>query len=346
MKIFLSQHHEQHAPPYCLADGGVHAAYFESPQRIEHVLNSLGKTSWAKIEAPSDFGLDPILAVHDRAYVEFLRDAFDHWIKYGAELGLDYVGPILTPATFIPRRANARLPESFHGRLGYYGTDTNAPIVAGTFAAALQSAHCSVAAAQAVRDGARVAFSLARPPGHHAGRDYNGGFCYLNNASIAATWLSKTHRVAILDIDFHVGNGSQDIFYNSSQVLTVSIHGDPRYFYPSFIGYADERGSGEGLGFHRNFPLSAGVADAHYLEVLSEALREVQAFEPTALVLSAGMDILAGDPFGGFEITMAGLSKIGQNISALKLPTVICMEGGYNHAALGEGFRVLLETFN
>ena len=348
MKIFVSQHHAQHAPPYALSDGGVHMQYFECPERIATVLTSLRQTSWAEIHPPSDFadfGMAPILAVHDHDYLEFLRTAYTRWTSEGGELGPDHIGPIITPGTFVPRRADARPPRSFEGQLGYYSTDTSAPLVKGTFPAAVEAAHCALSAAQALLNGERAAFSVARPPGHHAGHDYCGGFCYLNNASIAARWLSKKHRVAILDIDFHAGNGTQDIFYRDPTVLTLSIHGDPMDFYPAFMGHASERGAGEGLGFHRNFPLPARTDDAGYLAALESALAEIRAFRPTALVLSAGMDILGSDPLGGFAVTLNGVQRIGQQIAKLDIPTLICMEGGYNQAALGEGYRILAEQF-
>jgi len=345
MNVFVSERHVEHAPPYSLFDGGVQVPYFECPERIDRVRKSLARTSWARFSGPKDFGLAPILAVHDGGYIDFLRTAHQRWIAEGGELGPDRIAPIITPDTFVPRRASARPPRSFHGQLGYYSTDTNAPIVSGTFAACVDAAHCALSAADAVLQGDRAAFSMARPPGHHAGRDYSGGFCFLNNAAIAATWLGKSHRVAILDIDFHAGNGTQDIFYGSDAVLTVSIHGDPLDFYPSFMGHADECGVGAGEGFHLNLPLPPGTDDRQYLLALSTAIKKIQAFAPSALVVSAGMDILASDPLGAFKVTLPGISKIGAAIAQLKLPTVICMEGGYNHDALGEGFRVLGETF-
>jgi acetoin utilization deacetylase AcuC-like enzyme len=223
--------------------------------------------------------------------------------------------------------------------------DLSAPIMAGTYQAALGSANCALSGAQAVAEGARAAFALCRPPGHHAGKSYCGGYCYLNNAAIAGNWLSAKGKVAILDIDYHAGNGTQNIFYDRGDVLTISIHADPDFEYPSFAGYSTETGTGPGFGAHRNFPLPAGTDDEHYLSTLDEAIELIQSFAPASLVLSAGMDLYSGDPLGSFNVTKAGISEIGNRIAKLNLPTLIVMEGGYNNAALGENIMGLLDNF-
>jgi acetoin utilization deacetylase AcuC-like enzyme len=223
--------------------------------------------------------------------------------------------------------------------------DLSACIVGGTYSAALVSANCALSAAQAVADESMAAFALCRPPGHHAGKDYAAGYCFINNASAAANWLAQRGRVAILDIDYHAGNGTQDIFYERSDILTISIHGDPNYEYPHYIGYADETGAGAGFGFHRNFPLPKETDDEHYLSALDEALQMIQVFAPKYLVLSAGMDTFDGDPLGKFHITRDGFAEIGARIAALNLPAAIIMEGGYANEALGTNVVTLLEKF-
>jgi acetoin utilization deacetylase AcuC-like enzyme len=223
--------------------------------------------------------------------------------------------------------------------------DLSAPIMAGTYQAALASANCALSGAKAIAEGERVAFALCRPPGHHAGRSFCGGYCYFNNASTAADWLSKMGKVAILDIDYHAGNGTQDIFYERGDVLTISIHADPDTAYPSFCGYADETGAGKGSGLHRNFPLPAGTNDKRYLSTLDEAIALIQSFDPEYLVLSAGMDLYSGDPLGKFKVTRDGIHKIGTRIAQLGLSTLVVMEGGYNNDALGENIAALLGEF-
>ena len=223
--------------------------------------------------------------------------------------------------------------------------DLSACIVEGTYQAALASANCALSAAETVMNGARAAFALCRPPGHHAGKDYAGGYCFINNASVAANWLSSKEKVALLDIDYHCGNGTQDIFYERDDVLTISIHADPNFEYPHYAGYANETGTGVGLGFHKNFPLERSTDDALYLSALEEALRLIRKFEPKYLVVSAGMDIYADDPLGTIKVTTEGIGEIGKRVSALGLPTIIVMEGGYNNDALGRNIVSFLGEF-
>ena len=340
MLIFYTDLHRLHNPPFELFDGGQHMPYLESPDRMERILSALKEQDWAEVRAPEYFGLDPILAVHDKDYVDFLRTAYEEW----TQAKTDYEKTALLPATFPPRGWSHR-PKSILGRAGYYMFDLSAPIMDGTYRAALGSVNCALGGAKAIEKGARSAFALCRPPGHHAGKSFCGGYCYLNNAAIAANWLSAVGKVVILDIDYHAGNGTQDIFYERGDVLTISIHADPEGEYPAFCGYADETGAGQGSGWHCNFPLPAGTDDIRYLSTLNEALGLIQSFAPAFLVLSAGMDLYEGDPLGTFKITRDGLRQIGKRISALKLPTLIVMEGGYDNAALGHNITTLLNNF-
>jgi acetoin utilization deacetylase AcuC-like enzyme len=194
-------------------------------------------------------------------------------------------------------------------------------------------------------NGQHSAFGLCRPPGHHAGKDYAGGYCFINNAAVAANFFSAKGKVAVLDVDYHCGNGTQDIFYDRNDVLTISIHADPDYEYPSYIGYADERGEGKGLGFHHNYPLPKGTGDDAYLETLEQALQKIRDFKPAYLVVSAGMDIYADDPLGTIKVTTAGIGRIAQQIASLELPTAIIMEGGYANAVLGKNILEFLSPF-
>lgn len=339
MKVYYSEVHRQHQPPFEVFDGGLRVPYLENADRMDRILDAMRQTGWAEIAEPKDFGLDPIHAVHDKDYVEFLASAWTDWLATPAE-----DKAVLLPATFALRRQPQK-PTGLLGRAGYYIMDLSACIVEGTYPAALASANCTLSAAQAVAIGERAAFALCRPPGHHAGRDYAGGYCFLNNAAIAAHSLSTRGRVALLDVDYHCGNGTQDIFYERADVLTISIHADPDFEYPHFAGYAAETGSGAGNGFHRNFPLAKGTGDARYLAVLEEALGLVRDFAPEHLVVSAGMDIYAHDPLGTIRISTEGIREIGKRIAALKLPSVIVMEGGYNNDMLGRNIVEFLSSF-
>lgn len=329
MKVYYSEAHRRHEPPFEVFDGGLRVPYLENPDRMDRILEGLHQTDWAEILAPKDWGLDPILAVHDKGYLDFLATA---WVEWLASEARDKT--TLLPATFALRR-HPRKPTSLLGRAGFYMMDLSACIVEGTYAAALASAHCALSAAETVSGGARSAFALCRPPGHHAGRDYAGGYCFINNAAVAAHWLSAKGKVALLDVDYHCGNGTQDIFYERSDVLTISIHADPSIEYPYYAGYADETGSGAGLGFHMNLPLAKGTGNTCYLAVMEEALDRIRGFAPKYLVVSAGMDIYADDPLGTIGVTTQGIAEIGKQISTLDLPAVIVMEGGYNNDMLG-----------
>lgn len=343
MKIFYSEEHRRHYPPFEVFDGGKRVPYYENPDRMDRIASALRRTEWAEFCAPEDFSLDPILAVHDRGYLNFLASCWNEWLAADPEIAASPGQYAFLPATFALRRA-ARPTSSLFGRGGYYIMDLSACIVEGTYKAALASAACALSAASSIVSSQRSAFALCRPPGHHAGRDYAAGYCFINNAAVAANWLSGKGRVALLDIDYHAGNGTQDIFYERNDVLTVSIHGNPDFEYPHFIGFADETGAGEGLGFHRNFPLPKGTDDAGYLAVLDEALAMIRDFAPGFLVLSAGLDIFDGDPLGTFRITREGIGEIGKRVAGLKLPTVVIMEGGYANDALGENAVALLEN--
>lgn len=357
MEIYFSETHRLHNPAFEVFDGGQRVPYLESPERMDRILAALRKTDWADIEPPRDFGLDPLRAVHSEEYLAFLASAWTEWLAADPDSPAAAEKIALMPATFAAKRD--QLPETILGKAGFFLLDLSVPIVEGTYPAALSSANCALSAVEFI---ARPplstlhspsssfifplsSFALCRPPGHHAGREIAGGYCFLNNAAIAAQWLTRFGKVAILDVDYHAGNGTQDIFYARRDVLTISIHADPSFEYPYYAGYAMEIGAGEGLGFHRNFPLPAGTDNAAYLQTLDQALALVREFAPANLVVSAGMDIYEGDPLGRFKITREGIREIGNRIAALNLPTAVIMEGGYNTDALGENVAAFLENF-
>ena len=347
MKIFYSEHHQSHDPAFEVFDGGQRVPYLEAPERMERILRALRKTDWAEILPPRDFGLEPLRAVHSDAYLSFLASAWTEWLASTPETSAASDKTALLPATFAAKRDH--MPESILGKAGFFLLDLSVPVVEGTYAAALSSVNCALSAAEFISPsfvlGLRSAFALCRPPGHHAGREIAGGYCFLNNAAIAAQWLTQFGKAAILDVDYHAGNGTQDIFYSRSDVLTISIHADPSFEYPYYAGYATERGEGEGFGFHHNFPLPAGTNDAAYLQTLDKALEIITAYGPSSLVVSLGMDTYESDPLGSFKITRAGIAEIGRRMAGLKLPTAIIMEGGYNTDALGENVAAFLQNF-
>ncbi|MDX2099208.1 MAG: histone deacetylase family protein [Leptolyngbyaceae cyanobacterium bins.59] len=344
MQIIYSDAHRLHHPPFEILAGGDRIPFFETPDRMDIILGALQEKDWATIRPPGDFGLEPILAVHSADYVEYLKQGYAAWQKLGGELGGTHNTTMLLGGTFPPRRLNRR-PQSIAAQAGYYSFDLCCPIVAGTYEAALASAHCALTGASLLQSDPSPVFALCRPPGHHAGRDFAGGYCYLNHAAIAAQFLLTAGTVAILDIDFHAGNGTQDIFYASPDVLTLSLHADPSRDYPYYLGYPDETGEGAGIGFHQNFTLPAGTDDLAYLQVLESALDRIRRFSPRFLILSFGADIFAEDPLGDFSITTPGFRAIGDRIASLQLPTLIVMEGGYSIEALGRNTCALLSAF-
>jgi acetoin utilization deacetylase AcuC-like enzyme len=352
VKVYYSELHRNHDPSFEIFDGGERVPFLENPERMDKILSALSKTTWADITEPSDFGLDPILSVHESNYLAFLASAWDEWLASGNENAALATNSVFLPATFALRRHPHR-PSSLLGRAGYYMMDLSSGIVKGTYIAALASANCALSGASWIietpanmsPDLPRAAFSLCRPPGHHAGKDYAAGYCYINNAAVAANLLSSKGKIALLDIDYHAGNGTQDIFYERSDVLTISIHADPNNEYPYFAGYSDEIGKGEGVGFHHNFPLPSGTNDSMYISTLEKALDIIIGFSPKYLVVSAGADIYENDPLGKFKVTRNGFHDIGERIADLRLPTLVVMEGGYNNDALGGNIIALLEAF-
>lgn len=349
MQIITNLEQQLHDPPFEILDGQVQP-YFESPRRAEMILAALDAAGFPAPQAPRRFGLGPILGVHAEDYVTYLQQAHMRWVASGRP------AEAVMPCT-MPPRGTAGPSLSPTALAGRYAFDLSAPITAGTYAAARGSADAALSGAALLLEGERYAYALCRPPGHHATRDQAGGYCFINNAAVAAhylasasetsagesgVWAMRSPVVAVLDIDFHHGNGTQAIFYERSDVLFVSIHADPDREYPYFSGFADERGAGAGEGYNLNLPLPAGVDDDGYLAALNQALEAIQAYAPHFLVLSAGFDTFDGDPLGDFKLTTPGYAAIGAQIARLGLPTLVVQEGGYAVEELGTNVVSLL----
>lgn len=336
MQVFYSPVQKTHDPEAFLVAGAPRPIP-EVPERAERLLAAVGRLGLAP-ERPPEHGLAPLAAVHTPEYLEFLGTIHADWQALG---GSRDVVPNIHP----DRRDGTR-PRSPVGRAGYHLGDTACPVGAGTWEAVRASADAAVASARALHAGAREAYALCRPPGHHAFADRAGGFCYLNNAAIAAAALRERHaRVAILDVDLHHGNGTQGIFYHRDDVLTVSIHVDPADFYPYFWGHGAERGAGAGLGYNLNLPLALGAGDAPFLAALDTALARIDAFAPGALVVALGLDASGDDPFGGLAVTPDGFERIGRALGAQALPVALIQEGGYVSDTLGENLYRFLCGF-
>jgi len=318
--------------------GGREVPCFESPERATVIRAALLETGDYALTAPEDHGPDPIAAVHELELIDLVEHAWTDALAAGR----DPSRPLL-PDTFLLREYAGRmplidLPIGRHDRLGAYCFDTATPIVAGTAGAARAAVDIGLTALDLVLDGAPLAYGLCRPPGHHAGRNLIGGYCFFNNAAVVAEAVLArgAERVAILDVDFHHGNGTQQIFWERGDVLYVSLHGDPRGIYPYYSGYAPERGAGDGLGTTLNLPLPPGTDGAGYLATLAEGLDAIRDFDADApLVVSLGFDAYHADPICNLALQTDDYRRIGEAIAGLAMPVVALQEGGYAVEALG-----------
>jgi len=310
--------------------GGELVRPHESPERAQFVLEQVQAQRLGEVIPPANFGAAPRLRVHDAGYLHFLETAWSEWVAAGNR------GEAI-PDCWPARRMTQRRPASITGKLGYYAMAGETSISAGTWEAACAAVDVALTAASHVKDGARGAFALCRPPGHHAAHDLYGGYCFLNNAAIAAQFLrdAGAARVAILDVDFHHGNGTQDIFYDRSDVLYASLHGDPAHAFPYFSGYADETGAGRGTGCNLNLPMPAGTEFGTWQAALVTALKRIAEFRADALIVSLGVDTFADDPISFFRLQSADFLTYGQLLGACNLPTLFVLEGGYAVEAIG-----------
>ncbi|HOQ97396.1 MAG TPA: acetylpolyamine amidohydrolase [Anaerolineae bacterium] len=298
--------------------------YVEAPARIDAILKGLQRSDLFERMEPRHFGDAHIRAVHDREFLAYLRRMCEN-LEPGASV-YPYVFPI---------RNVARPPKDMAMRAGYYCIDTFTPLSHNAYPAARRAVDCAITAAREVQTGRRLAYALVRPPGHHAERRAFGGFCYLNSTAIAAHYLSAEGRVAVLDLDYHHGNGTQEIFYERADVLTVSIHGQPSFAYPYFSGFAGEKGRGAGEGYNLNLPLPEEVDGAAYSQALQKALARVRRFEPQFVVVALGLDTAKHDPTGTWALTGEDLEANGRMVGELRLPTLVVQEGGYYTRSLG-----------
>jgi acetoin utilization deacetylase AcuC-like enzyme len=308
--------------------------YVESPVRIKSIMNEIEKTGFFEKTPYEEFPEHYIRDVHDSRLLNFLK-------KVCLEIGNE---KSVYPYVFPVRNAD-KPPEELEVSAGYFCIDTFTPLNKNAWLAARNGVNCALTAARIVLNGQKHAYALLRPPGHHAESKVFGGFCYLNNGAIAANYLSGFGKVAILDIDYHHGNGQQEIFYNRNDVLTVSIHGHPSFAYPYFSGFAKEKGEGAGEGFNLNYPLGKDISGDKYLETLTNALIKIKFFKPTYLVLLLGFDTAKGDPTGSWQLNASDFFNNGKMIGALKLPTLFIQEGGYKNRSLGINARNFFEGF-
>ncbi len=308
--------------------------YVEAPVRVKSILSELTKCVFFSQAPVKNFPDRWIKAVHDPKLADYIERA----CKDAPE------GKSVYPYVF-PIRNAGRMPKDRSVLAGYWCIDTFTPLNANAYPAAREAVDCALTAAEMMLDGAPAAYALVRPPGHHAERKAFGGFCYFNNAAVAANYLSEYGRVAVLDVDYHHGNGTQDIFYERADILTVSIHGDPSFAYPYFTGFKDETGRGEGAGANLNIPLAETITSDDHRKALKRALARIAEHDPAFLVVALGLDAAKGDPTGTWPYTAADFAKMGDIIASAGLPTLFIQEGGYRVQNLGVNARRFFEGF-
>jgi acetoin utilization deacetylase AcuC-like enzyme len=317
---------------------------FETPERVEIIQAALMGDPRYEFVAPDEWGTEPIAAVHDPGLIRFLETA---WQDYQAShpYTRDVIPDVFALAGLRAGIGEQNEPASIDARLGYWCFETTTPLTHGSYDAARSSVDVALSAAEAVLGGERWAYGLCRPPGHHAARSVYGGYCFFNNAAVVAERLATRtgSRITVLDLDYHHGNGTQQIFYDRADVQFVSLHGDPARAYPYHTGFAEERGTGAGLGTTVNLPLAAEMQDTAYLAILDKALSAIAAFGPSMLVVSLGLDTHREDPISDLALSTEGLRAAGRAVAQLELPTVVLQEGGYAIDLLGDNARAWLD---
>jgi acetoin utilization deacetylase AcuC-like enzyme len=320
--------------------GGQLVEPFERPSRAEYIIGRVREVELGPVSEPDDFGMKPILAIHDKGFIDFLQIAWQDWQAAG------YKGEAM-PTVWPARRMSQRIPTDIEGRLGYYALACETTLSDGTWEAAYASAQVALTGAQRLNDGVKAVFSLCRPPGHHAAIDMFGGYCFVNNAAVAAQHLLDTgaKRIAILDVDFHHGNGTQDIFDTRDDVLFISLHGDPMDAFPHFLGHADETGTGAGVGFTVNYPMPPKTDFPTWRATLIKALAQIAEYAPDKLIISLGVDTFETDPISFFKLKSDDFTSYGADIASLNFPTLFVMEGGYDIAEIGVNTINVLQGF-
>jgi acetoin utilization deacetylase AcuC-like enzyme len=340
---FFNEQHGQLRPRHELVHGQA-APVRDTAERIDGIVAELGRRGLGRIVTPHGVPLMSLERIHTPRYLHFLRTAWSEWVTqsptHAARDAFASQWPVRALRTDVE-------PDDFGARLGLYSIDTTTPLTAGTWIAAKTGADCAVNAAHALRVGERGTFALTRPPGHHAGAEYFGGGCYLNNAALAAQHLldDGLQRVAVLDVDYHHGSGTQGIFYERADVLCISIHADPRRAYPFYSGHADETGAGAGHGYNVNLPLAAGTGSQAWFAALETACVRLSMYRPDALVVAVAGNTSAAEAHGGFGMQGGDYLRLGERLAWLNLPTCFVFEGGAALRELGTNVVNVLEGF-
>ena len=331
MRTIYSDAHQKHAGAKEFVNGQM-VPMFEKPERMDMVLKRMTEVGFGDLHPPQAFGIEPMLKVHEEGYIDFLKNAYGRFREHGDP------GDFASGFVFAMRGLRQAPNPNIYAQFGYYTFDLSVPFVEGTWQAIEASSDVALTARKQLAEGrGRAMFAVCRPPGHHAAAALAGGYCYVNNAAVAAqAWRDDgAKKVAILDVDYHHGNGTQSIFYDRADVLFVSLHGHPDQEYPYFAGYAEETGSGAGEGYNVNFPMKWGTGWQDYSEALEQGIARVRAYQPDALVISLGVDTYKDDPISHFKLDCDDYLRMGEMIAGLGLPTLFVMEGGYAVEEIG-----------
>ena len=337
MRIIHSRHYQSHDPVVEFHAGQL-VPPFENPRRVEIILDAVQACQLGDVIEPRDFGLTPIEAIHSVSYLQFLQDAYREWRRAG------YSGDAIP--WYWPNRSIQQSPQGISARLGAYARAADTPITESSWLAAYWSAQVAIEGAQQLIDGEPSVFALCRPPGHHASTDAYGGYCFLNNAAIAAAHMRQRFRkIGILDIDFHHGDGTQEIFYERADVFVGSVHGNPQHSFPGFSGHADERGTGDGLGANMNIALPRNTVYRDWADALQRLRLKIGEYGAGALVVSLGVDTFENDPISFFKLATEDFVDVGRILSMFSIPTLFVLEGGYAMEELGENIVNVLDGF-
>lgn len=330
MKTIFSTRHERHSGQMELVAGEI-VPGFEKPSRARYIRDRIDEVKLGPVSEPEDHSLDAARRVHRKDYLDFLPTVWSRWVEAGRSgCAMPFAWPTRGLRGDVP-------PAAIEAALGFYSFDGGATFVEGTWDAIKSSYDTALTAARLVRDGERAVFALCRPPGHHAGSGFMGGYCYINNAAVVAQWLGDqgAGRVTVLDIDYHHGNGTQEIFYSRGDVQVINLHGDPLTEYPFFLGHADETGTGAGEGANLNYPMPFGTGWDRWSEAFEDACGKLQRFAPEVVVVSLGVDTFEKDPISRFKLASDDYPRIGRRIASLGKPTLFVMEGGYAVEEIG-----------
>jgi acetoin utilization deacetylase AcuC-like enzyme len=330
MKTVYSERHKGHSGNTELVAGAIVPA-FEMPSRAEFILSRLKEVKLGPVLSPDEHDLSTAAKVHDKDYLDFLPTVYSRWKAAGRD-------GVALPFAWPTRGLRGDVvPDFIDGALGFYSFDGGCGMVEGTWDAVKSSHDVALTAARLVHGGERAAFALCRPPGHHSGHNFMGGYCYINNAAVAAQWFldQGAKRVSILDVDYHHGNGTQEIFYSRADVQVINFHADPMQEYPYFLGNAGEKGAGAGEGFNLNYPMRWGTDWSTWSQALEDGCRKLADYSPDVVVVSLGVDTYEKDPISKFKLKTEDFPKIGARIEKLGLPTLVVMEGGYAVADIG-----------